>query len=310
MPHSRRLRRQRANTPSIPLLKDILTEIIDKVCDTVGSESFVSGRATQAPCTGVLGHPPPLISTTIAADVSSNPTTTDAPEAQSLDKSSGPPVAVSTNPVPAYRGVIDIAAPGGLLDESILRCSDAIVQCVNCTSVAGEKSSTALAAVLPYGCPYARRERKGASLLCTAASRAKVGTIDIFRPDDITDTSCKPVVINFNAQLKPGRPSTTSDDTTQQRLQWFGACLDALSSTLKAQTPEWSCISFAHGLRGTTPSEWPLYRSALDGFANNHPELRVLLVSDHASAVASAHSALASAAQDGVEAFNYASQSS
>jgi hypothetical protein len=219
-----------------------------------------------------------------------------------VSSSTKPTNAQPTACAAVHESVVDITAPGGILDESILRRASAVVQVVNCVGIVGDTASTALTGLLPYGCPYKGRGRKGTSLLCTTESRVQAGSVNILAPP--TGANQQTSVVNLNATFRPGRPSVSAGDSAQQRLFWFGQCLETLGSTLPT---DWSCIAFPYGLG---EDSWSLYRSAIESFANNHPSIEVLIVRNHASLVTGAHAVLSEAARTGASALTFASQSS
>lgn len=78
-------------------------------------------------------------------------------------------------------------------------------------------------------------------------------------------------VINMLAQRYPGR-ARYANDTAEQRLAWFAACLDEIG-----RLPEIGSLALPHGIGcGLAGGDWDAYRGAIETFAERH-DVRVVL---------------------------------
>ena len=115
---------------------------------------------------------------------------------------------VSTNTV-----TFEVVA-GDLLDVDC----DIIVHQTNCRSTAAKGLANDLFSRFPYANTYRGR-----------IAITKPATVDIMGTPGKERT-----VANFNAQIRPGGPATTGDDTAQEREDMFHQCLQILGSHIHA----------------------------------------------------------------------------
>ena len=121
---------------------------------------------------------------------------------------------------------------------------------------ATSRSACGLARQLFHRYPYADTYR-------TRTAPSVPGTNDYMHPPQ----SGSFVVVNMNAQLRPGRPSAS--DTGDRRLRWFEACLHRLGQWCRAR--EILQVAMPHGIGcGLAGGEWKRYEAALERFEATH----------------------------------------
>mgnify|MGYP007125882920 FL=1 len=117
--------------------------------------------------------------------------------------------------------------PCGFLAPEVLTTFDAICQHADCFSTKPTAVGAAVAACLPYGCPYATRVVDG-----RRASIDAPGTVERCAPG--LPLQGQPLVFNLFSMLRAASPDasrhyTGTPDTEEQRISWFEQCLEALS---------------------------------------------------------------------------------
>tara|TARA_B110001452_G_scaffold85393_1_gene69781 strand:- start:161 stop:820 length:660 start_codon:yes stop_codon:yes gene_type:complete len=172
------------------------------------------------------------------------------------------------------------ATPNGILDDSLLREVDAIVQQCNCIGCEGKGLALGIANKWAWGSSYSgRRRMPPANRFAVPEDRAIPGTIDVRRGPPGSGT---PLVINLFAQYEMGKPGVYKrvpfppgvNDLAPQRERWFAECLEAISRL--PSKPRSVAFPFWIGC-GLAGGNWGKYRRMIDDFSRANPDVSVVI---------------------------------
>ena len=200
--------------------------------------------------------------------------TTTAPAGTAAPAPAATPTAT---PIP----IREVTLPGGVLDDSLLREVDAIVQQSNCVGCDGRGLAEAVAKKFPgWGCSYAgRRRMPPGNKFAITEDRAVPGTIDVRRGPPGSGT---PLVINAFAQYEMGGPGKYKrvpfppgvNDLAPQREGWFAQCLEAIGQL--PSKPRSVAFPYQIGC-GLAGGNWTRYRRMIDDFSRANPDVSVVI---------------------------------
>jgi O-acetyl-ADP-ribose deacetylase (regulator of RNase III) len=145
-----------------------------------------------------------------------------------------------------------------------------IVHQCNCVTITAAGLAKAIGIKFPFANPYAHRRKDPAkSSRCLPEDEGKLGTIQIWRPED----GQGPSFIGLYAQYGPGKPTKKEGDSKKDREDSFKKCMDSLETVegLESIALPWQ---IGCGMAG---GNWSVYEGIIREWAEKHPDVSVAI---------------------------------